>query len=88
MESGKREVVVDADAANLAVLVPGVALLDRPEYGFLQFFESLVVGITHALQLSVQLVERLNRPFVRDFPQRHRDFSEQDPIRIRFLEDL
>lgn len=50
-----------------AVLIPGVALLNRPEHGFLEFFESHVVGISDGLEFLIKVIERLNRTLVRYF---------------------
>ena len=40
----------------LAELIPRIALLDRPEDGFLELLEDHVVGITDGLQLFVEVI--------------------------------
>ncbi len=56
--------------AHLAILIPRVALLDRPEHGFLQLFQRHIVGITNRLELLVQIVERLDGALNRDLAER------------------
>jgi hypothetical protein len=44
---------VNPDPAVLAVLIPRIALLDRPEYRFLEFFEGYIIGVSDGLKLFV-----------------------------------
>lgn len=42
---------------SLAELIPRVALLDRPEHGFLKLFQCHVIGITNRREFLIQVIE-------------------------------
>ena len=69
----------------LTVLIPRIALLDRPKHGFFQLPQHHIVRVTNRLQLLVEVIERLDRSLVGDLAQGPGDFGQDGPVGFRIL---
>lgn len=67
-------------------LIPRITLRDRQEHDFLEFLQYHVVRLADGLQLLVQIIERLDRSFIRDLAQRPGDLRQHRPVGVRILE--
>lgn len=65
---------------GLAELIPRVALLDRPEHGFLEPFEHRAIGVPDRLEFLVQVIERLYRSLVRYLAEGPCNLRQYDPV--------
>src|SRR6185295_10902394 len=54
----------------LTVLIPRIALFDRPEHRFFEFLQRDVLRIAQGLQFLVEIVERLDRSLIRNLAER------------------
>lgn len=79
LDSQQRQVYLlpfrDARHVSSTILIPRIALLDRPEHGFLQLLERHVIGITNSLEFLVQVIERLDRALIGNLANFRQDRS-------------
>ena len=68
-----------------AVLIPRIALFDRPEHRFFEFPQWQVLRITQGLQFPIEILKWLDRSFIRNLAERPRHFREHRPVGLCIL---